>query len=165
MTELCNDSKLEGKVTELCDDTELEATVVELCGNSKLESNIELEGSMIELCNVICDVVGLGKLVGLTEKKKAVSAPVDNSELRSVCDITTIFVFAGGSVVENGNDGSEVVKLLRQQSSPPRPCPAATSAAPAVTACIATTHFGKTLELICQDSFGESGSHEGCSRR
>ena len=99
----------------------------------------ELVGVMAELY----DAVGLSELVGLEEEEPVglekvkpvelegeepvkleeeeldVSVTVDNFELVAAPDCPGI------STVENGYGISEVVRLVVQQSGPPRPCPAA----------------------------------------
>lgn len=77
--------------------------------------DVELEGDATE----VCEVVGAGELVRLNEEEVDVSAVVDNNEATIVSDFCVL------SIVESGYGLSEVIRLVSQQSSPPRPCPAA----------------------------------------
>lgn len=73
-------------------------------------------------------IVGAGELVELEDKEEEekeeeeeevdLSDAVDNNEVLAVPD------FPDPSIVESGYGSSEVVELVAQQSTPPRPCPA-----------------------------------------
>lgn len=78
---------------------------------------------MAGLGEVICDVVDGRKLLGLTGEGGNASDVADGDDVLGTVVVIRAFVeVSGESIEESGNGCSEVVKLERQQSSPPRIC-------------------------------------------
>ena len=98
---------------------ELVSTVVEVCNVVDAREPVRPMKEVSGVTTVADRAVGAAVVVRLEERALVVNVAVEDTEVLAAADCSEL------SIVENGYGSSEVVKVVSQQFTSPRPCPAA----------------------------------------
>ena len=119
--DVCDTVGAREPVRPMTEVTDVTAVVDSAVGSAVLvrpEESESVEGVVVENTEVD-SAVGSAVLVRPEERESVEGVVVENTEVLATADSLD------QSIAENGYGSSEVVNLVSQQFSPPRPCPAA----------------------------------------